>query len=201
MHEDRQAGDCTPDRPLPDRLLLKDYRPRSIYRIPSTEVPKARFPVIDVHSHPYAKTGEEIERWVRTMDAVGVETTVVMTYATGKRFDEILARYGKYPGRFSVWCGIDFTGYDRPGYGPAAVAELERCVEAGAQGVGELGDKGKGLFYGEPKAWGMHIDDPRMDPVLEKCADLGLAVNIHVADPIWMYEPMDEHNDGLMNAY
>jgi predicted TIM-barrel fold metal-dependent hydrolase len=71
----------------------------------------------------------------------------------------------------------------------------------GARGVGELGDKGKGLVYGQPKAWGMHLDDPRMDPLLEKCADLKMPVNIHVADPIWMYQPMDSTNDGLMNAY
>ena len=93
------------------------------------------------------------------------------------------------------------TGYDQPGYGPAAVAELERCFKAGAEGVGELGDKGKGLFYGKPPAWGMHLDDPRMDSLLERCGQLGMPINIHVADPMWMYEPMDRYNDGLMNAY
>ncbi len=40
-----------------------------------------------------------------------------------------------------------------------------------------------------------------MDPLFEKCAELGMPVNLHVADPIWMYEKMDIHNDGLMNAY
>jgi len=40
-----------------------------------------------------------------------------------------------------------------------------------------------------------------MDPLLEKCADLGMPVNIHIAEPIWMYQPMDSTNDGLMNAY
>jgi predicted TIM-barrel fold metal-dependent hydrolase len=28
-----------------------------------------------------------------------------------------------------------------------------------------------------------------------------MPVNIHVADPYWMYLPMDAKNDGLMNAY
>jgi predicted TIM-barrel fold metal-dependent hydrolase len=28
-----------------------------------------------------------------------------------------------------------------------------------------------------------------------------MPISIHVADPIWMYEPMDKFNDGLMNAY
>jgi predicted TIM-barrel fold metal-dependent hydrolase len=47
----------------------------------------------------------------------------------------------------------------------------------------------------------MHIDDPRMDSILAKCAELRLPVNIHVGEDRWMYEPMDETNDGLMNAW
>ena len=80
------------------------------------------------------------------------------------------------------------------------MAELKRCYKAGAKGVGELGDKGKGLFYCKPPAYGMHADDPRMDMIWEKCAELGMPVNIHVGEPQWFYEPMDSTNDGLMNA-
>jgi predicted TIM-barrel fold metal-dependent hydrolase len=39
-----------------------------------------------------------------------------------------------------------------------------------------------------------------MKPLFQKCAELGMPVSIHVADPIWMYEKMDSTNDGLMNA-
>ena len=185
----------------PDDLLLKNYRPKSIYKVPATQIEKAKFPVIDMHSHPYAESLEEIDQWVKNMDAVGIEKTILLSHATGAEFDSLYQVYSKYPDRFELWCGFDYTGYDQPGYGPAAVAELERCYKMGARGVGELGDKGKGLFYSKPPAWGMHLDDPRMDPLLEKCAELGLPINIHVADPIWMYEKMDSTNDGLMNAY
>jgi predicted TIM-barrel fold metal-dependent hydrolase len=47
----------------------------------------------------------------------------------------------------------------------------------------------------------MHLDDPRMDMLLQKCAELKLPVNVHIAEPLWMYQPMDSTNDGLMNAY
>ena len=50
------------------------------------------------------------------------------------------------------------------------MAELEWCFKAGAEGVGEMGDKGKGLLYTTSAAWGVRMDDPRMDPLLEKCA-------------------------------
>lgn len=185
----------------PERLLLKDYRPKSIYKIPVTNVAEARYPIIDMHSHPYAKTSEEIARWVRTMDEVGVEKTVILTAAVGAEFDGIYLKYAKYPDRFEVWCGFDFTGYDKPGFGSAAIHELERCYQAGARGVGELHDKGKGMASGKSKTAGLHPDDPRMDGLFEKCGELRMPVSIHVADPIWMYQKMDRTNDGLMNAY
>lgn len=198
------AGAQPPDRSAPpDQLLLKDYRPRSIFKIPQSRVEKARFPVIDMHSHPYARTPEQVDRWVRTMDEVGVEKTIIMVGAAGKRFDDATALFGKYPDRFEIWCGIDFSGFDQPAFAAKAIAELERCVRAGACGVGELSDKGRGLrgTTGRPEVAPMHIDDPRMDPILKRCADLGLPVNIHVGEDQWMYEPMDRTNDGLMNAY
>lgn len=185
----------------PDELLLKDFRPHSIYNIPVTKIEKAKFPVFDVHSHPYATTEEELDLWVKNMDEAGITKTILLTYAHGNEFDSLLNFYSKYPDRFELWCGIDFTGYDQPGYGPAAVDELVRCFNEGAKGVGELGDKGNGLVYGKPQAVGMHIDDPRMKPVLEKCAELGMPVNIHIGEPQWFYEKMDSTNDGLMNAY
>jgi uncharacterized protein len=182
----------------PDRLLLKDFRPVSIFKVPQTRIEKARYPVVDMHSHAYAKTDTDVDRWVQTLDAVGVARAVILTGATGKGFDDLVARFKRYPGRFEMWCGIDLSGCDKPGFGPGAIAELERCRTMGAKGVGELIDKGGGLGR---NAGGMHIDDPRMDAILERCADLGLPLNVHVGEDRWMYEPMDGTNDGLMNAF
>ncbi|MCB0601226.1 MAG: amidohydrolase family protein [Saprospiraceae bacterium] len=188
--------------PLPEKLLLDKYRPTTIYNIPHTEIAQARYPVIDLHSHPYAKTADEVDAWVKTMDEVGLDKAVIMTYQTGPAFDSLVQLYNTYPNRFILFCGFDYSGYDKLSFGPAAVAELERCVAMGAKGVGELGDKGKGLFYSKPTpAWGMHIDDPRMDPLIQRCGELNIPISIHVAEPLWMYEPMDSTNDGLMNAY
>ncbi|MCB0633750.1 MAG: amidohydrolase family protein, partial [Lewinella sp.] len=185
-----------------EELKLSDFEPVSRYQMPETRVEQARYPLIDLHSHPYVKTEAELDGWVNIMDEVGIDKSVVMTYATGARFDTLVQLFSKYPDRFILFCGFDYTGYEEADFGPAAVAELERCFKAGARGVGELGDKGKGLFYSKPTpAYGMHIDDARMRPLIEKCGELGIPISIHVAEPIWMYETMDAHNDGLMNAF
>lgn len=186
----------------PNDIKLKDYRPHSIFNVPVTQVNSAKYKVIDMHSHDYATSKDDIVRWVKTMDSCNIEKTIILTMSTGARFDSLYAMYSQYPGRFDVWCGFDYTGYDKPGFGPKAVKELERCHKVGAKGVGELGDKGMGELYSKPvPGKGLHIDDPRMKPLLEKCAELHMPINIHVAEPVWMYEKPDSTNDGLMNGY
>jgi len=182
-------------------LKLKDFHPVSIYKTPQTKIEKAKYPVIDFHSHDYPKTEEQIDEWVKTMDEVGIARSTILSYSTGAKFDSVVEKYQRYKDRFEIWCGFDYTGYDKPGWQKHAVEELERCYRKGARGVGELGDKGLGEFYSKPTAgWGLHIDDPQMKPLLDKCAELHMPVSIHVAEDAWMYEKADSTNDGLMNA-
>jgi len=185
-----------------ETLRLRDYRPISIYKTPVTPIERARYPIIDMHSHPYAKSDAEIATWLKNMDAANVEKTLILTMTTGKEFDQIHAKYSQHPGRFQVWCGLDFSEYRnrQASFPDGAVKELQRCRDAGASGIGEIHDKGQGLRSGKSNAAGMHPDDPRMDAVWEKAGELQMPVSLHVADPIWMYQPMDAHNDGLMNA-
>lgn len=187
---------------LPENIKLKDYRPVSAYKVPVSKIAKAKYPAIDIHSHPYATSDAHLKKWVETMDQAGIEKTIIMTTTAGAKFDSIYAHYAKYPGRFDVWCGFDYTGYQEPGWSEKAVKELERCYKVGARGVGELGDKGLGELFSEPvPGYGLHVDDKKMKPLFEKCAALKIPVEIHVAEPYWMYLPMDSTNDGLMNAY
>lgn len=156
-----------------------------------------------MHSHSWmVKSEAEIKAWIKRMDQFGIEKTILLTNTSGRSFDSVYKVYSPYLDRFELWCGFDYTGYQEPGWSARAVKELERCAKVGARGVGELGDKGLGEVFSEPvAAVGMHIDDPRMKPLFQKCAELKLPVNVHVAEPMWMYEPMDSTNDGLMNAY
>ena len=125
-----------------DGILVKDYRPGSSLVVPVTKVEKARVPVIDVHSHSSmnrVKTPADVDSWVETMDAVGVEHTVVFTGAIGEEFDRQAELFlSRHPGRFQVWCSLLTEDIDKPDYPERAVKELVRCFEKGASGVGEL---------------------------------------------------------------
>jgi predicted TIM-barrel fold metal-dependent hydrolase len=181
-----------------DHVLLKDYRPESSLVVPETRVPKAKFPVIDVHSHVYASTPDEIARWVRMMDEAGVEHTLVLTGQTGENFDRLADIFVKpHPTRFQLYCGIERTNVEAPDYPQRAVAELERCYRKGARGVGEVSDKGSGLTRGPmlPRDKRLHVDDGRLDPFWSKCAALRIPVNLHIADHPSCWRPPDERQE------
>jgi hypothetical protein len=186
----------------PESLLLKDFKPKSYHKTPVANIEKPHYHVIDAHSHAYVTSMEELDGWAETMDHFGIEKTIILTGATGTAFDSLVQFYGKYPDKFELWCGIDFKGSSKPGWAEKAIKELERCHSMGARGVGEITDKGMGLysaFYS--KTEGLRLTDPEMKKVLERMAELNMPINIHIAEPIWMYVEMDEHNDGLMNGW
>jgi predicted TIM-barrel fold metal-dependent hydrolase len=190
---------AVPSASAMDMLLLKDYRPTSSLVVTETLPAKAQFPVIDMHAHPIATNSEAVASWVHTMDAVGIQTTVILSGATRAQFDEIAALYLKpYPERFRVFCGLDISGIDAPDYSDRAVRELLSDYQQGARGVGEVRDKGAGLDMGSDAVTPvkqLHFDDKRLDPVWKKCAELGIPVSIHVADHPSAWQPPDNHQE------
>jgi predicted TIM-barrel fold metal-dependent hydrolase len=183
-----------------DSLLLKDYAPESSLVVAQTHVTKARFPAIDVHTHVYANTSQEVAEWVKTMDEVGIEVTVILTDAIGAEFDRLADLYLRdYAHRFQLYCGLDTDRPEAEDYPERAVRELVRCHQKGARGVGELSDKGWG-FGGTsssylPRGQRLHLDDVRLDRFWQKCAELKLPVNVHVADHPSCWKPLGPHQE------
>ncbi|MCE5346524.1 MAG: amidohydrolase [Bacteroidales bacterium] len=181
-----------------DTVLVKDYAPRSSVVTKETFVPKAKYPVIDCHIHVLAKTPEEVAEWVRTMDEVGIEKSMVLSEETGAAFDALVDLLPKaYPGRFLLYCGMDMTDIEKPDYSERVVGELVRCYNKGACGVGEIIDKGFGITGNTSltRDRTLHPDDPRLDAFWEKCADLKMPVSLHVADHPSCWTPLDVYQE------
>ena len=188
-----------------DSVLLKNYAPKSTVVAMETFVPKAMYPAIDIHTHDYPadvygikKAEQALDEWVKVLDDVGVETSVILTTATGEEFDRMAELYlGKYPNKFQLYCGLLMEGIDKPDYPELAVAELERCYKMGARGVGELTDKGFGLTKDPDLApeERLHNNDERVDPFYRKCAELDLPVVIHMADHPSSWQPPDVYQE------
>jgi len=70
-----------------DSLLLANYRPVSIYKTPTANINKAAFPIIDMHSHDYVSTPGEVDEWVKTMDKLNIQKTMILCTPGTKGFD------------------------------------------------------------------------------------------------------------------
>jgi predicted TIM-barrel fold metal-dependent hydrolase len=74
-----------------------------------------------------------------------------------------------------------------------AAGRLRIQASWGAEGLKVW--KGFGLHVRDPQGQLASVDDPRLDPIWETAAELGLPVVIHVADPVAFFQPLDAHNE------
>ena len=70
---------------------------------------------------------------------------------------------------------------------------MEEDVKNGANGLKVF--KNLGFSVNDVSGKRVTVDDPRLDPIWEKCADLKIPVLIHTADPKSFWDPLDEKNE------
>ena len=177
---------------------IQDYDPVSMLRAGDTSVERAKFPAVDVHNHlRRADTPEKVDEAVRAMDATNVAAVVNLDGGWGETLDKNLERLnGRYPGRFIQFMRIDWSRIDEPGFGEAMAKELERGFKGGARGLKI--SKTLGLRAKDKTGKLLQVDDPRLDPIWAKCGELGIPVNIHTADPVAFWTPLDVKNERLI---
>jgi uncharacterized protein len=189
----RPAEGREPEFPPPS---IRDYKPRSTLVVPQHLVPKAKFPVIDIHGHPPRITGPDVVNTVGdTMSPLNVQ---VMVNANGNASAEIKPSLdaiaaSRYKNRMVMFTSLDLRNVG-PGSGQKIAAQLEADIKAGAMGVGEI-MKSFGLTIRKADGTRLKIDDPELSPVWEKAADLNIPVFIHVADPSEFFKPLDYTNE------
>lgn len=189
-----RPGSCqAPSEPPPTIL---DYRPRSTLVTAEHQVPKAKFPAVDVHGHPgNLTTPDAINRVVGVMDSLNLKVMLVAENVSGDRLTRTLAAVNASPHkeRFRVLAGVDFRNVG-PGWGDRAAAQLEADIKAGAIGVGEVG-KQFGLRITKPDGSRLEVDDPDLDPLWAAFARLDVPAFIHTAEPQEFFQPLDFTNE------
>jgi predicted TIM-barrel fold metal-dependent hydrolase len=175
-------------------MSIEDYEPKSTLVVPEHKVMRAKYPFIDVHNHQnIGMSPEELERLVKDMDALNMRVMVNLSGQRGEALAKGVKTAALHPGRLLVFANLDFSGIDDPGWGARAAAQLEADVKAGAKGLKIF--KNFGMTLKDGKGERVHVDDPRLDPIFEKCAALKIPVLIHTAEPASFFEPADRFNE------
>ena len=189
----RPGAGRAPEFPPPSII---DYKPKSTLIVAQHPVPRAKFPVIDIHSHqPAPISPQQLETVVKSMDPLNLQILVNATGATGDRLVQSVAalKNSPYKDRMVMFTNINFQNVG-PGYGQKAAAQLEADVKNGALGLGEI-MKGFGLRATKADGTRLHLDDPELDPIWETAARLNIPVLIHTADPQEFFNPITFTNE------
>jgi hypothetical protein len=187
-------------QPASTPLPLTEFQPKSMLHVRESRVQRARFPVIDFHTHVSRrraqKPGVPPGELVKTMDAVNLHTMVNLTGGTGEDLAGTIAGFDRaFPRRFVSMTEPSWTRASEAGYAAWQADEVGKAKAAGAVGVKVLKTLGLYLRDGGTSGKLVRVDDPRFDAMWETCGRLGLPVAIHVGDPEAFFLPIDRFNE------
>jgi hypothetical protein len=193
-----------------ENLRLADFQPRSMLHLPRHRIERARFPVIDMHTHLTwcsntrggVSVGEQMTHFatpadlLQVMDRKNVRTLVNLTGGVGAGLEESIRSFDHAaPGRFLTLTEPSFGDFTEADYPQRQADAIAHASRVGARGLKLL--KTLGLYLRERIDEGalVQVDDKRFDPMWEACAAHAMPVFIHVSDPEAFFLPTDASNE------
>jgi len=204
------TAETTEAKAAPVPLELSQYEPKSMLQVHETYVERAKFPVIDFHTHISLSTksekGVELspdrqylgtpQELLAVMDRKNIRTMVNLTGGYEKGVAEAVSKYDRaYPGRFYTFTEPSYSHFKDADYPKLQGQAIEQAHRDGARGLKIL--KTLGLYLREDITSGMlvQVDDPRFDPMWDACGQLNMPVAIHISDPVAFFSPTDRFNE------
>ena len=200
-------GSASGNRPAAD-LPLGEFRPKAVLKVRHTDLTRAKFPVVDCHSHfkiRFKHDPTALDGFVALMDRNNIALAVSLDGGLGEKLDEHIAYlWTRYRQRFAIFANIDWQGagqVDRPetwdchreDFAHRTVKLLEEAKQKGVSGLKVF--KTLGLEIRNPDGSLVTIDDQRWYPIWEACGRLGLPVIMHTADPSAFFQPITPENE------
>jgi len=191
-------------------LDLSEFAPKSMLQVHESRVERARFPVIDFHTHitvaAKSENGVELvaerrylgtpEELLSVMDRKNIRAMVNLTGGYDQGLSATIDKYDRaFPLRFYTFTEPSYVRLNDAGYPDLQAQAIEQAHRQGARGLKIL--KTLGLYLRENITSGklVKIDDPRFDPMWDVCGQLNIPVAIHVSDPVAFFTPTDRFNE------
>lgn len=175
----------------PPAPTIEEYEPKAMLVVPKHEVPRAKYPFIDIHTHGRDASPAALKKLIADMDKINMRIMVSSPVAGSfgaktKAYIEGV-RQSPYKDRFASMTNVKYNDLD------GAAKQLEEDIKAGAIGVKVW--KNLGTTEKDPSGKRIPVDDPRLKPVWAVAAKYGTPVMIHTADPKPLFDPMDKYNE------
>lgn len=176
------------------KMDFETYEPVSTLVVAEHKTTRSKFPFIDVHNHQRNMPTQDLGGLIKDMEQLNMAVMVNLSGQGGEKLKQSMRNIrDHYPGRFVVFTNVDFKGVGESNLATKAVQQLEEDIKNGANGLKIF--KNLGFSVNDNTGKRVTVDDPRLDPVWEKCAELKIPVLIHTADPKSFWDPMDDKNE------
>ncbi len=183
-------------------IALPEFQPKSMLHVAEHPVARAKFPVVDVHTHLFGlgrkaapdspEANAELTQVARDMDACNLQTLINLTGGNSEAIPAIRKTMELFSGKFLTATEPAWLRVSQPGYAQWQADELAKCKQEGAVGLKVLKTLGLGVRENGKL---LKIDDARFDPMWEAAGALGLPVLIHTGDPGAFFTPIDRFNE------
>lgn len=200
----------TAEKTASTKLALEDFQPKSMLVVPEHPVLKAKYPVIDVHTHlasvfgrrrapepggPSPEAAKQLDQIMQWMDEINLKLLINVSGGYGDNLKRNVEVFGSYKGHYANCITPAWDKVQEPDYPKWQADELKRGKDAGAIGLKIA--KTLGLYLREKGKEGplVKVDDPRFDPMWEAAGELKLPVVIHTGDPDAFFTPIDRFNE------
>ena len=189
---------------------IEEFSPISSLIVPKNPVNKAKFPFVDVHSHQWDMSVNDLSNLVNEMDSLNMK---FMINLSGSGFAVFLGKQSlmdlnlkksienvkeNYPKRFGVFVNLKFDNIDDENFSETTSKILYDAVSKGAIGLKIY--KNLGLDLKDSKSQRIKVDDKRLSVIWETCADLNIPVLIHSGEPSPFFDPIDKFNERFLHA-
>src|SRR5262245_31320873 len=96
-------------------LTFEEYEPKSTMVVPEHHIPRAKFPMVDIHSHHRKPAPEYVDKLIKEMDSINLRVIVNLSGGTGEDLKQtVAAMKGRYPDRFVVFANLSFNDLNEP---------------------------------------------------------------------------------------
>ena len=189
---------------------IEEYSPVSSLKVPENISKSSKFPFIDVHSHHWDMPIKDLSDLVDEMDTLNM---MYMINLSGSGFATFSGNQSlmdlnlskslenvknNFPKRFGVFVNLDLNKIDQKDFTTSSVQILKNAVSEGAIGLKIY--KNLGLNLKDSKGVRVKVDDKRLSPIWNTCAELNIPVLIHSGEPSPFFDPIDKYNERWLHA-
>ncbi|MDO4939709.1 MAG: amidohydrolase family protein [Lachnospiraceae bacterium] len=181
-------------------ILVKDFHPVNMLKVEEHPTPRAKYPVIDMHTHwgpillgqNYAslyETGQVIEK----LKKYNITKVLNPDRLWGEGLEKMRKKLEGYEDFVMTLPSVDYARMDDPDFPEYVDRTYKMYKEQGVKAIKLWKDMT--LMLRDKNGKFVRLDDERYDPLFACAGKYGLPVLIHVGDPHALFTPIDGSNE------